>query len=102
MFDCGSLINRMARPLYVLAIDVPGTAGLLYSASSRSCLIRFRRLPEGAGVLSGMRISYAGRLDRGSMDDKIQTEQGGPLEIDVAVLRAILLSWLVGCGTRDV
>ena len=36
------------------------------------------------------------------MDDKIQTEKGGPLEIDVAVLRAILLSWLVGCGTRDV
>ena len=74
MFDCGSSMNRTARSLYMLAIriDVPGTAGLLYPASLKSCLIRFGRLPAATGAFSVMSpngSSYAG-LDRQSTDDK--------------------------------
>ena len=50
-------------------------------------------------MLSGTRIPYIGRLDRGSIDDKILTEKGGSLAIAVAVLHgwaAILLGWSVG------
>lgn len=67
-------MNRTARSLYMLAIriDVPGTAGLLYPASLKSCLIQSGRLPGAAGVFSVMPpngLSYAG-LDRQSTDDK--------------------------------
>ena len=51
--------------------------------------------------------SYAGRLDRGSIDDKkIQTKKGGPLAIVVPLpygcAGAILFSWMVDCGACGV
>jgi hypothetical protein len=74
----------------------------LQPASFKSRLVRFGRLSEGA-VFSAMPLNgifYVGRLDRRNKGDKkVQTKEGGPLEVAVAVpygrAGVISLSWSV-------